>query len=152
MVDVKYPGGVWRALIDVIHAQKYWMNQISDELGITLQMAHAIHEIPVAGSVTMKELAADMACDASNATGLIDRLETRGLVERRPSERDRRLKCVVLTAAGKRLRRKIEERFNDSPPAIAALSEDDRRTLREILGRVLEHAARQRESEASGRA
>jgi DNA-binding MarR family transcriptional regulator len=146
MVNVKHSGGVWRTLIDVIHAQKYWMNQISDDLGITPQMAQAVHQIPAAGSMTMKELAVEMWCDASNATGIIDRLEARGFVERRPSERDRRLKCVVLTAAGRRLRRKLEDRFNESPPAIAALSEADKQTLREILGRALEHAARQREN------
>jgi DNA-binding MarR family transcriptional regulator len=145
MVDVKYQGGVWRMFIDVLHAQKHWMDQISDDLGITPQMAKAIHEIPLGGSVTMKELAAEMWCDASNATGVIDRLEARGLVERRPSERDRRLKCVLLTAAGKRLRRKIEDRFNESPPAIAGLSDADKQALQEILGRALELAEKQRE-------
>jgi DNA-binding MarR family transcriptional regulator len=149
MVDVKYRAGVWRKLIDLLHTQKYWLNQIADDLGLTLQMAKALHEIPVTGSVTMKELADELWCDASNATGIIDRLEARGLVERRPSERDRRLKCVVLTTAGKRLRRKIEERFNESPPAIAALSDADKRTLREILDRALENAAQQRELGAS---
>src|SRR5450631_2947706 len=144
MVDVKYRIGIWRKLIDLLHTQKFWMNQIADDLGLTPQMAKALHEIPVAGTVTMKELADELWCDASNATGLIDRLEARGLVERRPSEHDRRVKCVVLTAAGKRLRRKIDDRFNESPPAIAALSEDDRRILRDILERALEHAAKQR--------
>jgi DNA-binding MarR family transcriptional regulator len=93
----------------------------------------------------MKELASEMWCDASNATGIIDRLEARGLVERRPSERDRRLKCVVLTTAGKRLRRKIDDSFSQPPPAIAALSDADKRALQQILERVLENAADQRE-------
>jgi DNA-binding MarR family transcriptional regulator len=85
-----------------------------------------------------------MWCDASNATGIIDRLEARGLVERHLSDRDRRMKCVVLTLAGKRLRRKLESRMSQSPPAIAALSEADQRVLREILERALDNANRQR--------
>ena len=145
MVDVKHRGGVWGTFIDVLSSQKYWMNQISEDLGLTPQLAKALHEIPVTGSVTLKELASEMWCDASNATGIIDRLEARGLVERRPSERDRRLKCVVLTTAGKRLRRKIDDSFSQPPPAIAALSDADKRALQQILERVLENAADQRE-------
>jgi len=144
MVDVKYRTGVWRTLIDLFRGQKYWMNQIAEDVGLTQQMVMAINEMPVTGSTTMKELAALLWCDASNATGIIDRLEERGLVERRPSERDRRIKCVALTAAGKRLRRKIDDRMSQSPPAIAALSEADQQTLHEILERALDNAQRQR--------
>jgi DNA-binding MarR family transcriptional regulator len=92
----------------------------------------------------MKEVAALMWCDASNATGVIDRLEARGFVERRLHERDRRVKCVVLTTAGRRLRRKLDERMSLSPPAIAALSDEDQRALHGILERALENAHRQR--------
>jgi DNA-binding MarR family transcriptional regulator len=148
MVDVKYRGGVWRTFIDLMHSQKSWLNQIADDLGITPQMAKAVHELSIGGSMTMKELAGELWCDASNVTGIIDRLEDRGFVQRQPSEHDRRVKCVVLTAAGKRLCRKIEDRFNDSPPAIAALSDADQQTLREILARALENATQQRNERA----
>jgi DNA-binding MarR family transcriptional regulator len=107
-------------------------------------MVQALNEVPAGGSITMKDLAGVMWCDASNATGIIDRLEARGLVERHLSDRDRRMKCVVLTLAGKRLRRKLESRMSQSPPAIAALSEADQRVLREILERALDNATRQR--------
>jgi DNA-binding MarR family transcriptional regulator len=144
MVAVKDQAGVWRAFIELLRTQKFWLNGIALDLGITLQMAQALKDLPPAGSMTMKELAAVLWCDASNVTGIIDRLEARGLVERRPSEHDRRVKCLVLTAAGKRLRRKLDERFNDSPPAIAALSNADQLALGEILNRALENAAKQR--------
>src|SRR5579864_5983054 len=52
----------------------------------------------------MHELANMLACDNSNVTGLVDRLEARGLVTRKPSAEDRRVKHVVLTAAGRRVR------------------------------------------------
>jgi DNA-binding MarR family transcriptional regulator len=145
MVNVKYQGGIWRTMIDLLHTQKFWIDRIADDFGLTSQMAHALHEIPATGSLTMKALAGELWCDASNVTGIVDRLEVRGLVERRPAEHDRRVKCVVLTAAGKRLRKKIDDRFNESPPAIAALSEDDRRLLRDILERALDNAAKQRD-------
>jgi len=144
-VQVREKIGVWRTLIDLIQAQKFWMAQIADDFGITSQMAQALKLIPSSGSMTMKELAGEMWCDASNATGIVDRLEARGYAERRPSEHDRRVKCVVLTLAGRRLQRKILDRFSDQPPAIAALSEADQESLRTILERALENAQRQRE-------
>ncbi len=128
----------------MLHAQKFWVSAIADDLGITPQMAKALLELPSVGGLTMKEIATEMLCDASNATGIIDRLEARGFVERRTSDADRRSKCVVLTAAGKRLRRKLDERFSASPPAIAALSAADQEALQAILLRALDNAAQQR--------
>ncbi len=137
MVDVKHQAGVWRKLIDLLRGQKYWMAQIAEDFGLTSQMAIALQEIGVSDALTMKELAGALWCDASNATGIVDRLELRGLVERRPSEHDRRAKCVLLTTAGRRLRRRMNERMNESPPAIRALSADDREVLEKILDRAL---------------
>jgi DNA-binding MarR family transcriptional regulator len=52
----------------------------------------------------MSALAAERACDPSNITGLVDRLERLGLVERRPNPADRRSRLLALTSAGRRLR------------------------------------------------
>jgi MarR family 2-MHQ and catechol resistance regulon transcriptional repressor len=49
------------------------------------------------------ELSRELIMHRSNVTGLIDRLQKRGLVDRRDSEQDRRAYRVVLTAAGRRL-------------------------------------------------
>lgn len=54
----------------------------------------------------MRRLADQMNCEASNLTGLVDRLESRGLVVRQAYPEDRRVKCVALTEEGERL---IEE-------------------------------------------
>jgi DNA-binding MarR family transcriptional regulator len=149
MVHVKYRSTVWRSLIDLLRAQKFWLNAIAEDFDLTPQMAQALNEIPPTGSITMKELATLMWCDASNVTGVVDRLEDRNLVERRPAEHDRRMKCVALTTAGKRLRRKLDERMSQLPPAVAALCDADQRNLGEILERALENAHRQRSERES---
>jgi DNA-binding MarR family transcriptional regulator len=51
----------------------------------------------------MRRLADQMNCEASNLTGLVDRLESRGLVVRQPFPEDRRVKCVALTESGEEL-------------------------------------------------
>jgi len=85
----------------------------------------------------MGELAKFLACDNSNVTGIVDRLEERGLVERRAAERDRRVKLIVLTEEGHRVRREIERRITEPPQAIADLPEKDQVALRDILRRAL---------------
>jgi MarR family transcriptional regulator, organic hydroperoxide resistance regulator len=86
----------------------------------------------------MGELAKFLFCDNSNVTGIVDRLEERGLVERRPADHDRRVKLIELTEQGQRVRREIERRINEPPRAIADLPEADQIALRDILRRALD--------------
>ena len=91
-----------------------------------------------AGPRKMSELAQALFCDNSNVTGIVDRLEERGLVRREADEDDRRVKLLVLTKEGDRMRVEITKRMAEPPPAIASLSEKDQRTLRDILKRAVE--------------
>ena len=86
----------------------------------------------------MGEVAKLLACDSSNVTWITDRLEERGLVERTPAEHDRRIKLLVLTDEGRRVREHIEVRLSEPPAPIAALSREDQRTLRDLLSRAVE--------------
>jgi DNA-binding MarR family transcriptional regulator len=86
----------------------------------------------------MSDLAQSLFCDNSNVTGIVDRLEERGLVRREAAEGDRRVKLLVLTDEGERMRVEITKRMAEPPPPIAALSEADQRALRDILQRAVE--------------
>jgi len=99
--------------------------------------ARALHELDLERPISMRELAERLKSDPSNVTGLIDRLEARGLVERRPDPRDRRIKGLALTGAGARLRARLFARLYSAPPAVASLAERDQRALRDILQRVV---------------
>lgn len=85
----------------------------------------------------MGELAEAMHCDNSNITGIVDRLEERGLVERQSAEYDRRVKLIALTPDGMHLREELNVRMAEPPEALTALSEDDQNALREILRRAV---------------
>ena len=86
----------------------------------------------------MGRLAEALACDASNVTGLIDRLESRGLIRRMPSGDDRRIKVLELTRAGVRLRSTMLERMTKPPESLDRLSTEEQRELVKILKRLLE--------------
>jgi DNA-binding MarR family transcriptional regulator len=90
-----------------------------------------------AGPRKMSDLAHALFCDNSNVTGIVDRLEERGLVRREAAEGDRRVKLLVLTDEGERMRVEITKRMAEPPAPIASLSEKDQSTLRDILQRAL---------------
>ncbi|MGH2960714.1 MAG: MarR family winged helix-turn-helix transcriptional regulator [Solirubrobacterales bacterium] len=90
----------------------------------------------------MGELAEAMHCDNSNITGIVDRLEERGLVERQPAEYDRRVKLIALTPDGVRLREELNVRMAEPPEPLTALSEKDQKALRDILRRAVEEPDR----------
>jgi DNA-binding MarR family transcriptional regulator len=86
----------------------------------------------------MGELARMLFCDNSNVTGIVDRLEERGLVARTADQHDRRVKLLVLTPEGENVRQELMERISVPPPSIAALAPEDLRALRDILRRAAE--------------
>ena len=85
----------------------------------------------------MGALAQLMHCDNSNMTGIVDRLEERGLVERTAAENDRRVKLIALTDRGRELREELQRRIAIPPDVITGLSDADQEALREILARAL---------------
>jgi DNA-binding MarR family transcriptional regulator len=107
------------------------------ELDLAPVQAKALHELNVEPPISMRELAERLKSDPSNVTGLIDRLEARGLVERRPDPSDRRVKGLALTSAGARMRERLFARLYSAPLAVAELSEPDQRCLRDVLQRIL---------------
>ena len=74
---------------------------------LTAQQVWLLAELPERDGVPIGVLAEAMQCHGSNVTGMVDRLEARGLVARQPSTADRRVKFVALTDEGRALRGEV---------------------------------------------
>ena len=86
--------------------------------------------------MTLRDIAEANGVDAPYATVIVDKLESRGLVQRTAHPDDHRRKLVVLTAAG-RAAAELAGRILAEPPAeLAALSPGDLACLDEILARL----------------
>ncbi|WP_193514672.1 MarR family winged helix-turn-helix transcriptional regulator [Streptomyces griseoloalbus] len=85
----------------------------------------------------MRKLAQRLKCEPSNVTGIVDRLESRGLVERRPDPADRRVKLAAATAEGRRVARSLQDSLRFAREPLAGLSEAERLALRDALRRML---------------
>jgi DNA-binding MarR family transcriptional regulator len=126
----------WTLLQELVFSQRpRWMTVIRE---YDLIPPHWIALQALEEPKPMGELAKRLACDNSNVTWITDRLEERGLVTRTQAPHDRRVRLLVLTPKGQRLREEIEARLAEAPAAIAELPPDDQRALREILTRVVE--------------
>ncbi|MGW1496894.1 MarR family winged helix-turn-helix transcriptional regulator [Streptomyces sp. NPDC002402] len=85
----------------------------------------------------MRQVAQTLKCEPSNITGIVDRLEARGLVERRPDPGDRRVKLAAPTEEGKDTARRLRESLDFAREPLAQLSEEERTVLRDLLKRML---------------
>jgi DNA-binding MarR family transcriptional regulator len=109
------------------------------ELGLSFSQAHALRLLDPDEPMPMSALAERLFCDASNVTGIADRLEARGLVRRQSLAGDRRVKALTITPAGTKLREQVMELMSQPSEAIAVLSEADQRALCDILARAVAH-------------
>ncbi|MER7723519.1 MarR family transcriptional regulator [Streptomyces sp. NPDC096323] len=85
----------------------------------------------------MRRIAQKLKCEPSNVTGIVDRLEARGLVERRPDPADRRVKLAAPTEKGARTARELRDSLDFAREPLAGLSDTDRAVLRDLLRRML---------------
>ncbi|MDY7227489.1 MarR family winged helix-turn-helix transcriptional regulator [Hyalangium rubrum] len=126
----------WAPLFEVIHEMMRHFPAIASEFELSPVQAHVLRTL-AEGPQPMSVLADYLACDASNVTGLVDRLEARGLVERRSAEHDRRVKLLALTEAGWELRQRLIARLSQPPEAITGLAPADLRALRDVMLRAV---------------
>ena len=84
----------------------------------------------------MRKLARQLGYDASNLTTLVDRLAGRGALERQADPADRRVKALVLTREGQRLRDQFWRDLVSDPGPLAPLRQGDLRTLTRILAKL----------------
>ena len=124
----------WALLQQIVYSQRpRWMGVIRE---YDLVPPHWFALQALDEPIPMGELAKHLACDNSNVTWITDRLEERDLVRRQPAPHDRRVRLLVLTDKGRKLREEIGRRLNEPPEAIASLSRDDQRALRDALRRA----------------
>src|SRR5436190_20860501 len=123
----------WQLLMKFFFAQRAHLPCSGAEFDLSPIQCHVLHLLEPGRPLPMRRLADTLSCDASNVTGLVDRLESRGLVRRQPSPRDRRVKVLALTPAGSRLRAQLLRQMTGRSLPLSRLSLNQQRTLVKIL-------------------
>jgi DNA-binding MarR family transcriptional regulator len=130
----------WRLLFQLFRTQRKEMAKMHSEFQFNPAQVHLLMSLEN-GPAPMSELAEALHCDASYITGLVDKLEDRGLVQRSPNPADRRVKLIVPTPEGLEMCKRLMDRFSEPPPFIASLSHADKSALRDIFLKATQSAA-----------
>ena len=128
----------WALFWRIFTADKPRRMATLNQLGLAPMQSMALMQLRPGEPMPMSALATALMCDNSNVTGIVDRLEAQGLVERRPAAHDRRVKTLVVTPKGGELRGEVERRMSVPPPPLAELSDEDAAALLDILTRALD--------------
>jgi DNA-binding MarR family transcriptional regulator len=121
----------WREIFDFIVATGGHRNAVLARLGLTPNDSRALASLDARTGRTMRELARQWECDASTATWIVDRLETKGLAERHAHETDRRVKLVVLTERGESTKAEMITGTYAPPPELMTLTDSQLVVLRD---------------------
>ena len=132
----------WQLLVKFFFAQREHLPSSAAEIDLSPAQCHVLHLLEPDRPMPMGRLASTLSCDASNVTGLIDRMEERGLVQRQPSAADRRVKVLQLTAAGLRVRAHVLKQMTAASHPLSRLSVGQQRTLVKILEALVDDARR----------
>jgi DNA-binding MarR family transcriptional regulator len=84
--------------------------------------------------LTAKQLAERLSLDSSTITGILDRMENKGLINRYHDVRDRRALCVMITNTGKELEEPLTQAIvNANQKALSKLNEEQSEVLKKLL-------------------
>jgi DNA-binding MarR family transcriptional regulator len=126
----------WATMGRLWHANKGRFFAAINEFDLSPPQALALRHLEPGSPLPMSALAELLHCDNSNITGIVDRLEDRGLVERRPAAHDRRVKHLLVTERGAEVRERLMERMDRAPDELDRLTKAEQRQLLALLRKV----------------
>ena len=126
----------WKPLARFFFETAKHRQRVFADRALTPNDARALFALDRTRGRSMSDLADEWMCDASNATWIVDRLEERGLAERRTIPTDRRVKLVVLTAKGDRTRHEMIRTLYEPPPELLELDLDELEALRQAVAKL----------------
>ena len=127
---------VWQALFDLLIRSAPVRTASLARRGLTPNDSRALFSLDPRSGRSMRSLADAWQCDPSNATFIVDRLEALGLASRQPLLHDKRVKLVVLTRKGAKMRTDLLREFHQPPAEFDRLDRTDLETLERIMTKL----------------
>ncbi|HJP81506.1 MAG TPA: MarR family transcriptional regulator [Candidatus Saccharimonadales bacterium] len=129
---------IYWQMVQVAVRVKHDLGRLAETYDLTNMQVFTLCSLSPSEDLPMNRLSHLLACDASNVTGIVDRLVQRGLITRAECETDRRVKVISLTESGRQLREvMIEEIVSNRPPTMSVLSEKELEQFDYLLTKAL---------------
>jgi MarR family transcriptional regulator for hemolysin len=126
----------WRLLMEHGQRRLEAVSREIDEMGLSRVMAQFLGAVCQSPPGPTNQLATRFGVDPAWVTDIVDRLETRGELVRRPSTTDRRVKILEVTEAGRETFRRMEAMFATPPPELIGAPREDLLALVRIAERL----------------
>jgi DNA-binding MarR family transcriptional regulator len=126
-------------LLQVAFRSKHGLMKLAEKYDLTVVQLHSLGVMNQGEGIPMNTLSNLLLCDASNVTGIVDRLLTQGYIKREENPKDRRVKVITLTPEGVALRKTLlEEIAQYELPELSRLTHAQRSELKAMLGIILQ--------------
>lgn len=126
----------WQRLVRLVMDSRWdWRRKMAEAAGLPFSRVRALHRL-MPGPLTLRALAEVIGTDPPAATVIVNDLEARGLVARKPHAEDKRAKVVSLTPEGRKVVRAARAVTEKAPAPLDALTERDVAALLHVLDRI----------------
>jgi DNA-binding MarR family transcriptional regulator len=124
---------IWQSVVHAVFRRREHMATQAAKFDVTLPQAQLLRLLEHAPARNMGALADALSCDASNITGLVDRLEARGLITRGLAKNDRRVKTILITRRGSKLVAELTKLMFEPPDELRKLSSVQLSALNDLV-------------------
>jgi DNA-binding MarR family transcriptional regulator len=124
-------------MVYAVFARRDYMAVQAAQFELTLPQAHLLQVLYKGPARTMATIAEALACDASNVTGIVDRLEARRLIVRRSAKHDRRVRTIALTAQGLSVVGELIRRMMEPPDGFLRLTAPKLSVLQSLVRQAI---------------
>ena len=119
--------------------------ELLSEEGLTQPQFYALRVIAKNGAMPMRGISDEMHVTPANVTGIIDRLEHKGLIKRMARQGDRRATIIELTPEGRAVQERVAARYGElMQRALQAFTTDEQEALRYLLEKLQREMSRPR--------
>jgi len=126
----------WQLFRVAINAKHGLMN-IADKHKLTVMQMYTLCLLEADKSIPMNSLSSTLHCDASNITGIVDKLFQQKYIKREENPHDRRSKMIALTPKGVKLCEKIAQSLvTYQPTTLNELSQNEKQQLLLLLNKT----------------
>lgn len=130
-------GEIYQRTILLMMRSKRHLARAMDQFEMTVAQGMVLLLLEPGKGTPMQKLSCLMGCDASNVTGLIERLDAQGMITQKVDKADRRVKLIELNTKGTAARHTIEVQLQAADALdLQKLSDEEQITLVKLIDKI----------------